>query len=112
MAAAPLKVLEVRKRLLLERISLQRGELAAHVRGIRRGVSWISLGVGALGAVRGAVGVLAAARLVAPGGRRRLWPVLVAGVTAAWGLGKAAAGVARRRWLARRGVLDVTPERS
>lgn len=108
MAETPLKMLEVRKRLLLERISLQRGELAAHVRGIRRGVGWISLGVGALGAVRGAAGVLAAARLVAPGGKRRLWPLVVAGATAAWGLGKAAAGAARRRWVARRGAVDVT----
>lgn len=110
MAATPLKVLEFRKRLLLERISLQRGELAAHVRGVRRGVSWISLGMGALGAVRGAAGVLAAARLVAPGGRRRLWPVLVAGATAAWGLGRAAIGAARRNWVARRGALDVASE--
>ncbi len=107
MAEASLKVLEVRKRLLLERISLQRGELAAHVRGIRRGVGWISLGVGAL---RGAAGALAAARLVAPGGRRRLWPVLVTGATVIWGLGKAAAGVARRRWLARRGAVDVAAD--
>jgi len=110
MAEASLKVLEVRKRLLLERISLQRGELAAHVRGIRRGVGWISLGLGAFGALRGAAGALAAARLVAPGGRRRLWPVLVTGATAIWGLGKAAAGVARRRWLARRGAVDVAAD--
>ncbi|HPA18098.1 MAG TPA: hypothetical protein PLU30_10140 [Verrucomicrobiae bacterium] len=107
MAAAPLKVLELRKRLLLERISLQRGEMAAHLRGVRRGVSWVSLGVGALGAIRGAAGALAVAKLVAPGGQRKLLPMLLAGATAAWGLGKAAAGMVRRRWLARRGVLDV-----
>lgn len=107
MAAAKLKVLELRRRLLIERISLQRGELAAHLRGIKRGTSILSLGVGAMRAARGAAGALAVAKLLAPGGkRRRLLPLLATAATAAFGLGKGAIGLIRRR-MAKRDALDV-----
>lgn len=107
MAAPALKVLELRKRLLLERISLQRGEMAAHLRGIKKGASIVSIGMGALKAVRGAAGALAVAKLLAPGGKgRRLLPLAMTAATAVWGLGKGAVGLVRRQ-LAKRNAVDV-----
>jgi hypothetical protein len=107
MAAASLRALEVRKRLLLDRISLQRAELAAHVRGVQKGVSWLAIGAGAVSAL-GGVGKLVAAGKVVGALRKGMWlPKIAAGAAALWGLGKAAAGMARQRWLARRGAVDV-----
>lgn len=114
MAASPMNALAVRKRLLRDRIALERAELTAHVRGVRRAVSWIAIGAGALGALRGARGLLTARKTVDVARQVSRLPKLAAGVAAGaaalWGLGKFAASTIRRRWMARRGAVDVAPE--
>jgi len=81
MASAEMKAREVRKRLLLDRISLERAELAAHLRGVKRAVSWVAIGAGAIGALSGVRGLLGAGKAaeVVTKARDLILPVLGSG---------------------------------